>query len=349
MKDFSPITEVNDNDIMILDSKGTKKITMKNLIASLLTNNGILDNLSSLRTQVNGQYNQLTTLISQYQQECNQYTNNQIKNLVNGAPEELDTLLELAEAIQSNDSVMEALNESITKKADKTEVEELSGELVKKADSEEIQNQIDSLKEKIEELEESGIPGGGGGTVIGGSSLPIGSLVAYMESEAPSGFLACDGATYSAEQYPKLAEFFGVSDGDFTVPDLKGEFLRGIGTNGHANQGDGGSVGEHQDATKIKTGIFGAGVNSTDGRLFMFGDFNGGYLINGDHISMDSTGKRILFNTSSNSLDNWPNGIDYYTTRPTNTSVLWIIKCDDPEDSNLQDIDFDKIFEEVIG
>lgn len=50
------------------------------------------------------------------------YVDEQIADLVNSAPETLDTLGELATAMQDNDEVIEALNQAITNKADKTDV-----------------------------------------------------------------------------------------------------------------------------------------------------------------------------------------------------------------------------------
>lgn len=50
------------------------------------------------------------------------YTDAQIAALVNGAPETLDTLKELADAIRDNDSVVEALNEAIGTKANKSDI-----------------------------------------------------------------------------------------------------------------------------------------------------------------------------------------------------------------------------------
>lgn len=54
---------------------------------------------------------------------ANAYTDTAIANLVNSAPETLDTLGELATAFQENKEVVDVLNEAITTKADKTEVE----------------------------------------------------------------------------------------------------------------------------------------------------------------------------------------------------------------------------------
>ena len=53
------------------------------------------------------------------------YVDTKVADLVNSAPETLDTLGELAAALQENDEVVEVLNGAITNKADKTYVDEL--------------------------------------------------------------------------------------------------------------------------------------------------------------------------------------------------------------------------------
>ena len=57
------------------------------------------------------------------------YIDDQISNLINSAPETLDTLGELAAAFQENDDIVNVLNEAITIKADKTYVEELIADI----------------------------------------------------------------------------------------------------------------------------------------------------------------------------------------------------------------------------
>lgn len=99
-----------------------------------------------------------------------------------------------------------------------------------------------------------------GGATLSQQSTPIGAIIPYMGTTAPSGYLACDGGVYSISLYPLLAGFFETQFGSinyfggdgtttFAVPNLQGEFIRGAGTNSHSNQGSGGSVGEHQDGT----------------------------------------------------------------------------------------------------
>ena len=51
-----------------------------------------------------------------------QYVDESIDNLVNGAPETMDTLKELSDAIAENESTVEAINSAITSKADKSQL-----------------------------------------------------------------------------------------------------------------------------------------------------------------------------------------------------------------------------------
>lgn len=62
---------------------------------------------------------------------------------------------------------------------------------------------------------------------------PIGSIVAYSGTSAPSGFLLCDGSAVSRTTYSALFAIIGEAAGEgdnsttFNVPDLRGRFLRG--------------------------------------------------------------------------------------------------------------------------
>lgn len=51
------------------------------------------------------------------------YTDTTVADLVNGAPETLDTLKEVADAIETNQEVVNALNSAIGNKANKSDVE----------------------------------------------------------------------------------------------------------------------------------------------------------------------------------------------------------------------------------
>lgn len=75
---------------------------------------------------VGNQINTINNIISEGDEStlssAKNYTDEQVANLVNSAPETLDTLGELATAFNENKEVIDVLNEAITLKADKTEV-----------------------------------------------------------------------------------------------------------------------------------------------------------------------------------------------------------------------------------
>ncbi|EPY5124705.1 tail fiber protein [Escherichia coli] len=56
-----------------------------------------------------------------------------------------------------------------------------------------------------------------------GSALPVGVPVPWPSATPPTGWLKCNGAPFSAEEYPKLAKAYPT----LKLPDLRGEFIRG--------------------------------------------------------------------------------------------------------------------------
>ena len=172
---------------------------------------------------------------------------------------------------------------------------------------------------------------------LGGSAdagfTPVGTVISVMGNHAPANYLKCDGATYNIVDYPELADYFLAEFGQknkfggdgtttFAVPDLQGEFLRGSGTNSHTNQGSGATVGTHQDATehvdvydygnkwlgvssKVNSSGYGAQATKADTKMG-----REGYIQNGTAYS-------FVTNSAVNAGS--------YTSRPTNTSVLYCI------------------------
>lgn len=55
------------------------------------------------------------------------------------------------------------------------------------------------------------------------SALPVGVPVPWPSATPPTGWLKCNGAPFSAEEYPKLAKAYP----KLKLPDLRGEFIRG--------------------------------------------------------------------------------------------------------------------------
>ncbi len=172
-------------------------------------------------------------------------------------------------------------------------------------------------------------------------TTPIGTVISYMGSTTPpDGYLSCDGTTYKISDYPKLAEqikegfgsynyYGGNGTTTFAVPDLRGEFLRGAGTNNHksstgALEGSGSSVGKHQSATiHDRVGVY---VNGADFWVGGYGPASStSALNNADSLFGKSTGF-YLGKSSSNTSAVYVNQPTQGTSRPTNTSVLYCIK-----------------------
>ena len=169
---------------------------------------------------------------------------------------------------------------------------------------------------------------------------PVGAVIAIMGNSAPANYLACDGQIVNIADYPELASYFNVQFGSsnyfggngtttFGIPDLRGEFLRGTGTNSHTNQGNGAAVGVHQNGTEFPYLYSGKGTTSDKPYV--------GFKIRGN---LDSTEYNAILNmdksiaryssatygTVTATLEGTSTApTDCCTSRPTNTSVLYCI------------------------
>lgn len=168
-----------------------------------------------------------------------------------------------------------------------------------------------------------------------GSGNPVGTIISYMGTTAPIDYLSCDGTTYNIADYQTLADHitaqFGAVDffgGDgvstFAVPDLRGEFLRGTGTNSHENQGSGENVGEHQDGTTVGDEVFFSNNTYAVRGDDNIKDSNGNYAPRHMDFYTCDNGKGLSFTGTSTTVTS-PQ-VASYTSRPTNTSVLYCIK-----------------------
>ena len=168
-----------------------------------------------------------------------------------------------------------------------------------------------------------------GGTLY--ADLAVGSIVPFGGSTAPNGFLLCNGAevlkTAYAELYAVIGDAFGTASDNtkFKLPDLRGEFLRGAGTNSHTGEGSGGDVGVHQGATQVplitlrQNDITTANFNNQiTNNTVENADYNT-LLQTANGVGIDYSLSGTVYSTSLDSIR--------YTTRPTNTSVNYIIKA----------------------
>lgn len=161
-----------------------------------------------------------------------------------------------------------------------------------------------------------------GGTLY--ADTPIGTIISSGAAwdNPPAGYLFCGGQAVSRVAYAALfaviGTTFGAGDGSttFNVPELRGEFLRGAGTNQHAGQGNGGAPGYHQDATTIPQTYANNGANNVN------------FAGDGTTQNLDSTPTATGYYQTINS-DNHGTASPYNfgTVRPTNTSVNFFIKA----------------------
>lgn len=60
-----------------------------------------------------------------------------------------------------------------------------------------------------------------------GFVIPVGTIVPYAGSTAPTGWFLCNGRSFSSSNYPELYKVLGNTD---CTPDLQGRFIVGVGT-----------------------------------------------------------------------------------------------------------------------
>lgn len=166
-------------------------------------------------------------------------------------------------------------------------------------------------------------------TTQGIEDTPVGHILTCMANNAPSHYLKCDGTEYNIADYPYLADHFNNEFGSinyfggdgidtFKVPDLRGEFLRGTGTNGHSDCGNGANVGIHQVPT-LQTNVFYANTKY----LYVYksdSSKNSTVAYADTQKAMVSQGSVAVGNSA------YTVGKSEFTARPTNTSVLYCIK-----------------------
>lgn len=174
---------------------------------------------------------------------------------------------------------------------------------------------------------------------LGGSAdagfTPVGTIISVMGVTAPANYLACNGQVVNIADYPELANYFyqqfgsknkfgGDGTTTFGIPDLRGEFLRGTGTNSHTNQGSGAAVGVHQDGTE-HSNVY---VYGDQGNIGAYTFSNSGSAFNVKTQNLDSTTRASTHYYNSRANGVFTSDIKnaaLFTSRPTNTSVLYCI------------------------
>lgn len=149
-----------------------------------------------------------------------------------------------------------------------------------------------------------------------GSALPVGVPVPWPVATAPVGWLKCNGAAFTASQYPKLALAYPA----LKLPDLRGEFIRGW------------DDGRGVDASRALGSLQIGAIQSHDHGLQTDGGAGG----NGQLVFKDfyTTGHPWIEVTANTGNDQAANGFRIATfstggteTRPRNIAFNYIVRA----------------------
>ena len=160
-----------------------------------------------------------------------------ITALINGAPATLDTLKEIAAAINNDPKFSTTINNALSGKQ--------------------------PLDETLTHLSGKDVAGLLAYLGLGeGSALPVGVPVPWPSATPPTGWLKCNGAAFSAEEYPELAKAYPTNK----LPDLRGEFIRGW-DDGRGIDAGREILSAQGDAIRNITGTFGNGQTEANAAI----------------------------------------------------------------------------------
>jgi len=160
-------------------------------------------------------------------------------------------------------------------------------------------------------------------------NFPIATIHAFAGTSAPEGWAMCDGSEVSKTQYAALYAVIGdiygtpVDSNNFVLPDLRGEFLRGLDDMGTAA----GARGKDTDGTARTVGqtqshAFGSHAHGVSGR----GTGEGGVsdILGG---SSADYGTNSTYSPSATYIyANYVSTEGGTETRPANMAINYIIK-----------------------
>ncbi|EFN8708226.1 phage tail protein [Escherichia coli O130] len=215
-----------------------------------------------------------------------------ITALINGAPDTLDTLKEIAAAINNDPKFSTTINNALSGKQ--------------------------PLDETLTHLSGKDVAGLLAYLGLGeGSALPVGVPVPWPSATPPTGWLKCNGAAFSAEEYPELAKAYPTKK----LPDLRGEFIRGWDDGRDVDSGRA-LLSEQLDAMQNVTGSL--SDNTMGSSLSASGVFNIGSS-SGVKYAAPSAGSAFSF--YSITLDLSRSARTSAETRPRNIAFNYIVRA----------------------
>ncbi len=163
---------------------------------------------------------------------------------------------------------------------------------------------------------------------------PVGAVMPYAGTQAPEGWLLCNGTPYKRSAYPALFAVIGdrwrashtspIDADEFRVPDLRGRFLRGLDTAGlRDRERQGHQVGSLQNHGFQQHAhfMFTTAINSPEATLQPGLRVAQGGNASGDQdYRMRASGDQPTLGRTSSE------GLSTGETRPMNAAVNYIIK-----------------------
>lgn len=155
-------------------------------------------------------------------------------------------------------------------------------------------------------------------------ACPSGAVMAFARNTAPTGWLAADGAAVSrttyADLFAAIGTTFGVGNGSttFNLPDMRGYFVRGSGTNGDGTAAGTFGAKQGDDVKPHNHSITDPGHNHTIPMYDTGLGATGGGSVLYPNINNFVTGNKVTGITINNSTGT--------ETRPKNIALLYCIK-----------------------
>jgi microcystin-dependent protein len=173
-----------------------------------------------------------------------------------------------------------------------------------------------------------------------GFIMPVGTILSYGGETAPEGWLLCNGDAKSrtdfADLFAAIGTNFGQGDGSatFNVPDLRGIFLRGAGTNGQMIDAGGNpfsaTLGEYQNDSYQAHGHLSPGYYyyAGDGTASPWDQTHTNWIDGTGRVQDRTSGNASRYRAVSKSSYEDGAGVPRTgtETRPANAAVNYIIK-----------------------
>ncbi|WP_244170890.1 tail fiber protein [Xenorhabdus miraniensis] len=147
------------------------------------------------------------------------------------------------------------------------------------------------------------------------SNIPVGTPLPWTQANPPSGYLVCNGQSFNKSTYPKL----GLAYPSGKLPDLRGEFIRGLDAGRNIDSGRNILSWQNQMVQKHRH------VNGYGGRAHAFGWTDNAGKAGSYH---SDSKQRLVFTNDGSDFDGFSNnGIVGNETRPRNIAFLYIVRA----------------------